>query len=39
MAGVTNAINLAHKGLYKELASIAPGGSWRESFWVRPRGF
>jgi len=39
MAGVTNAINLAHKGLYKELQSLPPGGTWRESFWVRPSGF
>lgn len=39
MAGITNAMNLAHKGLYKELQSIAPGGAWEESFWVRTRGF
>ena len=39
MAGITNAMNLAQKGLYKELQSIAPGGSWQESFWVRPTGF
>ena len=26
MAGITNAINMAHKGTYKELQSIAPGG-------------
>jgi aldose 1-epimerase len=39
MAGVTNALNLAQKGLYKELQSVAPGGTWRESFWVRPSGF
>lgn len=39
MAGVTNAINLAHKGLYKDLQSISPGGTWRESFWVKPSGF
>ena len=39
MVGITNAMNLAHKGLYKELQSIAPGGTWQESFWVRPRGF
>lgn len=39
MAGVTNAINLAQKGLYKELQSVQPGGTWRESFWVRPGGF
>jgi aldose 1-epimerase len=39
MAGITNAMNLAHKGLYKELQSIPPGGTWQESFWVRPKGF
>ena len=35
MSGVTNAFNLAHAGLYKELQSIPPGGEWRESFWIR----
>jgi aldose 1-epimerase len=39
MAGITNALNLAHKGLYKELQSIPPGGAWQESFWVRTSGF
>ncbi len=39
MAGITNAMNLAHKGLYKDLQHIEPGGVWQESFWVRPRGF
>jgi aldose 1-epimerase len=39
MAGVTDAINLAPKGLYKELQSIPAGGVWQESFWVRPSGF
>ena len=39
MAAITNAMNLAHKGLYKELQSIPPGGTWQESFWIRPRGF
>ena len=39
MAGVTDATNLAHKGRYGELQSIAPGGVWRESFWVKPSGF
>ena len=39
MAGITNAMNLAHKGLYKDLQSIPPNGSWEESFWIRPRGF
>jgi aldose 1-epimerase len=39
MAGITDAMNLAQKGLYKELQSIPPGGSWQESFWVKPSGF
>ncbi|MGH9372259.1 MAG: aldose 1-epimerase [Vicinamibacterales bacterium] len=39
MAAITNAMNLAHRGVYKELQSIAPGGTWEESFWVRVRGF
>jgi aldose 1-epimerase len=39
MAGITDAMNLAQKGLYKELQSIPPGGTWQESFWVRPSGF
>ena len=39
MAGISNSMNLAQKGLYKELQTIAPGGFWQESFWVRPSGF
>jgi aldose 1-epimerase len=39
MAGITNALNLAHKGVYKELQYIQPGGTWQESFWIRPSGF
>lgn len=39
MAGITDAMNLAHKGLYKELQSIPPGGTWEASFWVKPSGF
>lgn len=39
MAGITDSMNLAHKGLYKELQSIPPGGVWQESFWLRPSGF
>jgi aldose 1-epimerase len=39
MAGITDATNLAHKGLYKELQSVAPGGTWQESFWITPSGF
>jgi aldose 1-epimerase len=39
MAGISDAINLAHKARYSELQSIAPGGVWRESFWIKPSGF
>jgi aldose 1-epimerase len=39
MVGITDSMNLAQKGLYKELQSVPPGGTWQESFWVRPKGF
>jgi aldose 1-epimerase len=39
MAGITNALNLAHRGVYKDLQSIPPGGTWEESFWIKPKGF
>jgi aldose 1-epimerase len=39
MAAMTNGLNMAHKGLYRELQSIPPGGTWAESFWIRPSGF
>jgi aldose 1-epimerase len=39
MAGITDAINLAQKGVYKELQSVPAGGTWRESFWIKPSGF
>ena len=39
MVGITSSMNLAHKGLYKELQTIPPGAHWQESFWIRPRGF
>ena len=38
MAGITNAPNLAHDGKYPQLQTVAPGASWRESFWVRASG-
>jgi aldose 1-epimerase len=38
-AGIIDALNLAARGLYKELQSVAPGGTWRERFWVAPSGF
>jgi aldose 1-epimerase len=39
MAGITDAMNLAQRGLYKDLQSIPPGQIWEERFWVRPGGF
>ena len=39
MVAITNALNLAQKGTYKDLQSIPPGGSWEESFWVRTKGY
>jgi aldose 1-epimerase len=39
MVGITNALNLAHKGVYKELQSILPGDSWEESFWITTKGY
>jgi aldose 1-epimerase len=39
MAGITDAMNLDQKGLYNELQHIPPGGTWRESFWIRAAGF
>jgi aldose 1-epimerase len=39
MAAITNALNLAQKGIYKALESIPPGGEWKESFRIIPEGF
>ena len=39
MAGITNAMNLAQKGIYKEQQYIAPNQTWEASFWVKPSGF
>jgi aldose 1-epimerase len=39
MAAITNAFNLAHSGVYRELQTIPSGTQWKESFWIRPSGF
>jgi len=39
MVGITDSMNLAQKGVYKELQSVPAGGTWQESFWIRPKGF
>ncbi|HUA58328.1 MAG TPA: aldose 1-epimerase [Verrucomicrobiae bacterium] len=38
MAAITNAFNLAHAGVYKDLQSIPPGGQWKESFTIAVTG-
>jgi aldose 1-epimerase len=39
MAAITNALNLAQRGVYKDLQTIPPGGSWEESFWITTKGY
>jgi aldose 1-epimerase len=39
MAAITDALNLAQKGVYRELQYIQPGQKWQESFWIKPSGF
>jgi aldose 1-epimerase len=38
MSAITNAFNLAHDGVYKELQSIPAGGQWKESFFIAVTG-
>jgi aldose 1-epimerase len=38
MAAITDAFNLAHAGVYKELQSIPAGGQWKESFSIAVTG-
>jgi aldose 1-epimerase len=39
MTGITNAMNLAQQGKYKDLQTIPGGGVWKESYWIKPSGF
>lgn len=39
MTAINNGMNLAHRGIYRDLQTIAPGQKWQESFWVRPSGY
>src|SRR5438876_10268800 len=39
MAGITDAMNLSQKGIYKEQQYIEPNQTWEASFWVKPTGF
>jgi hypothetical protein len=37
--GLSNGLNLAQKGFYKEQQYIQPGATWAATFWVKPSGF
>ena len=39
MSGITNAFNLAHRGIYKDLPEVLPGASWRGEYWIKVEGF
>jgi aldose 1-epimerase len=39
MAGITNALNLQHRGTYKALQSIKAGETWEGRFAIQPIGF
>ena len=39
MSGITNAFNLAHRGRYKELPEIRPGGSWQGTYRIEVEEF
>ena len=39
MASLSNGLNLAHKGLYKDQQYVRPGATWSATFWVKPSGF
>ena len=38
LAAIISGVNLAHEGKYSALQTVAAGGSWTGSFWVRARG-
>ena len=39
MTGITNAFNLAHRGVYGELPEIPPGGRWESAYAIEVDGF
>jgi hypothetical protein len=36
MTALTNAFNLDHASVDAGLQHVAPGETWRESFWIAP---
>lgn len=39
MSGITNAFNLSHRGIYKDLPEIPTGGTWQGSYRIELEGF
>ena len=39
MSGITNAFNLAHRGRYAPLQTVAPGTEWIARYSIHPDGF
>lgn len=39
MTGITNAFNLAHRGVYDELPEIPPGGGWESTYAIEVERF
>ncbi len=39
MSGITNAFNLAHRGVYCQLPGIASGGRWESAYVIDVEGF
>jgi hypothetical protein len=39
MTGPTNAFNLDHEGKFKGLIMLAPGKTFKASYWIVPTGF
>ena len=39
MAAISNGMNAAQAGSYRDLQSVAPGESWEESFWIQASGY
>lgn len=35
MSAITNAFNLAHKGVYSGLDSVAPNSEWEAKYWIK----
>jgi aldose 1-epimerase len=38
LSTIINGVNLAHEGKWQGLQTVAPGGTWSESFWIRASG-